>query len=30
MIEVRHLLKPSSELRDPELVQRIEAVMADA
>lgn len=29
-VEVRHLLKPSSALRTPELVQRVEAAMAAA
>jgi hypothetical protein len=30
MFEVQHLLKPRSVLRDPDLVQRVQAVMAEA
>lgn len=30
MIEVQHMLKPRSVLRDPEIVERIKAVMAEA
>jgi hypothetical protein len=29
-IEVRHLLKPRSVLRDPALVDRVQAMMAEA
>ena len=30
MLEVRHLLKPRSVYRDPALVERVRAVMAEA
>jgi hypothetical protein len=30
MTEVRHLLKPASALRDPALIKRVEALMAEA
>ena len=30
VLEVQHLLKPRSVLRDPDLVQRVQAVMAEA
>jgi hypothetical protein len=30
LVEVQHLLKPQSAYRDPELVRRVEAVIAEA